>query len=369
LARDLPDPLFIQYDLRGTLQNQEAAMVKAIVEYPSDVLTQETEDQLVAQFLAQFRVDPPVLTEGAISVTADEHEVDVSGDFDRDVWDRSEPHYVPGVRVTYYVPFTGDPDYFKCQPSTHSFNPPRADIVGHDLEFRYDRADGNVAATKTAFESELVKVRQHLGWVANDIAAFNASLPAKIASKVQDRRARLERTKGELQSLGVLVRQTTRARATSPGAPTGASRAVVPSAATYDVSLSFAGEERDYVERVAELLKQKGVSVFYDKFEKATLWGKNLIDYLADIYQHRSRFVVMFISKHYVAKAFPTHERQHAQARGLVVRDEYILPARFDDTEVPGLAPTISYADLRKVSPDELVGLILVKLGRRGGTA
>ena len=44
----------------------------------------------------------------------------------------------------------------------------------------------------------------------------------------------------------------------------------------YHVPLSFAGEDRAYVEKVATLLVSEGVSVFYDKFEEATLWGKNL---------------------------------------------------------------------------------------------
>jgi hypothetical protein len=44
----------------------------------------------------------------------------------------------------------------------------------------------------------------------------------------------------------------------------------------YEVVLSFAGEEREYVEEVAQILAASGVLVFYDKFERATLWGKDL---------------------------------------------------------------------------------------------
>lgn len=47
-------------------------------------------------------------------------------------------------------------------------------------------------------------------------------------------------------------------------------------AAHYDVALSFAGEDRKYVHRVAEALAEKGVKVFYDNFEEADLWGKYL---------------------------------------------------------------------------------------------
>lgn len=54
---------------------------------------------------------------------------------------------------------------------------------------------------------------------------------------------------------------------------------------TYDVALSFAGEDRVYVERIANLLIEQGIKVFYDKFETANLWGKDLYQYLSDIYR------------------------------------------------------------------------------------
>ena len=152
-----------------------------------------------------------------------------------------------------------------------------------------------------------------------------------------------------------------------PSAATEVVRVSAPSlrpTTRYDVALSFAGENRAYVEEVATGLRTAAVSVFYDAFEKADLWGKNLIDHLADVYQNRSRYVVMFISQHYVEKAWTKHERQHAQERALIAKEEYILPARFDDTPVPGMTATVSYVDLRTTTATELVNLILAKLGR-----
>ena len=92
------------------------------------------------------------------------------------------------------------------------------------------------------------------------------------------------------------------------------------------------------------------------------MWGKNLVDHLADIYSKRARYVVMFISKEYVEKTWTNHERQHAQGRSLVAKEEYILPARFDDTEVPGMTNTVAHQDLRNTSPEELVRLITAKV-------
>jgi hypothetical protein len=76
---------------------------------------------------------------------------------------------------------------------------------------------------------------------------------------------------------------------------------------------------------------------------------------------------VMFVSQHYVKKPWPKHERTHAQARALLAQEEYILPARFDDTEIPGVPHTIGYVDLRAKSPEELGEMIVRKLGRRPG--
>ena len=78
----------------------------------------------------------------------------------------------------------------------------------------------------------------------------------------------------------------------------------------YDVALAFAGEQRAYVEDVAHSLRDAGASVFYDKF--ADLWGKDLTVELEQVYRSGSRYVVIFVSKEYVEKAWPNEERQHA---------------------------------------------------------
>ena len=48
----------------------------------------------------------------------------------------------------------------------------------------------------------------------------------------------------------------------------------------YDVAFSFAGEDRQIVESLANRLKQQNVSVFYDRDKQAQTWGENLQEYL-----------------------------------------------------------------------------------------
>jgi hypothetical protein len=133
----------------------------------------------------------------------------------------------------------------------------------------------------------------------------------------------------------------------------------------YQVALSFAGEDRDYVDAVASYLKREAIRVFYDRFEDVELWGKNLVDHLGDVYASKSRFVVMFVSKHYADKAWPNYERQQAQAKAIRQTTEFILPVRFDDTQIPGLPASVAYLDARSLKPEEIAARILKKLGPR----
>jgi TIR domain len=133
----------------------------------------------------------------------------------------------------------------------------------------------------------------------------------------------------------------------------------------YDVALSFAGENRSYVEKVATALLKKGIRTFYDEYERVELWGKDLYAHLDDVYRNVAYYCVMFISRHYERKLWTNHERRSAQARAFRENREYVLPARFDSTAIPGVPETVGYIDLRKTKPEKLAEMIAKKLGPR----
>ena len=54
------------------------------------------------------------------------------------------------------------------------------------------------------------------------------------------------------------------------GIPQELLRAITETPKRYDIVLSFAREDRGYVEEVAELLNERGVVVFYDMYEQVT---------------------------------------------------------------------------------------------------
>ncbi len=131
----------------------------------------------------------------------------------------------------------------------------------------------------------------------------------------------------------------------------------------YQVALSFAGEQRDYVEEVARHLQSRSIAVFYDGFEEIGLWGRSGVEAFQAAFAEQSDYVVMFISEAYVAKAWPNHERRSALSRMISEKDEYILPVRFDDTRVPGLPTDIIYESAQRRTPAQLATMIAQKLG------
>src|SRR5262249_12434990 len=137
-----------------------------------------------------------------------------------------------------------------------------------------------------------------------------------------------------------------------------------PSDIHYDVALSYAGEDRGYARALATALRSRGVSVFYDEELKAALWGKNLYDYLSDLYQNRATYVVVFLSRHYT-KAWTNLERRAMQARALQAQEEYILPIRIDDTSAEGILPTVAYLDWPPENADSVANTLTKKLRER----
>ena len=131
----------------------------------------------------------------------------------------------------------------------------------------------------------------------------------------------------------------------------------------YQVALSFAGEQRGYVEEVARCLQERSIAVFYDGFEKVTLWGQNATEAFHEAFAQQADYVVMFISQAYVDKAWPRHERRSALSRAVQEQSEYVLPVRFDDTSVPGLQEDAIFLRAEEHTPAQLAATIAEKLG------
>jgi hypothetical protein len=358
------DYLFNKYDMRLVIEGLIDKFTKQIDALPAEALSADRETGTLASLEKEHTIYPLVLFPEKTTIDQHEAQVDVRNDPMRFVIDRSRPALVPGFTVTYFVPYTGDKWLWETRSSQFTLNPPSAKVTDSEVVLEYTLPGSDIAPTKGYYDRAVTTIQEWIGFQKGQIDTYNAQLRQKMVSLISSRRNRLQSVIQQAEALGFPAKKKTEPIAEKPpsGDKTKRPSSSGGSSRTYQVALSFAGEDRDYVEKVASKLKEMKISVFYDKFEEANLWGTNLLDYLSNVYGKQSRFVVMFISKHYAIKAWPTVERQSIQARAIRENRIVVLPARFDDTELPGLPSTVAYVDLRAKTPDELAEAIAKKL-------
>lgn len=131
---------------------------------------------------------------------------------------------------------------------------------------------------------------------------------------------------------------------------------------SYDVALSFAGEQREYARQVANSLVSSGLRVFFDEFFEAEIWGKDLGDFLDEVYRKKSRYIIIFVSKEYRDKKWTDHERKSALAAALESENEKVLPIQIDGAELNGIRSTTAYLRAADRSPEEIAGLVIAKI-------
>ena len=128
----------------------------------------------------------------------------------------------------------------------------------------------------------------------------------------------------------------------------------------FDVSLSFPGEVRAYVESVAaELEREIGPnSYFYDNNYKSQLARPSLDTLLQDIYKNRSKLIVIFLCKKYQEKKWCGIEFRAIKEIIMERKDKKIMFIKMDDGKVQGVFKTDVYIDGRNFTPKEIANFI-----------
>lgn len=131
----------------------------------------------------------------------------------------------------------------------------------------------------------------------------------------------------------------------------------------YDFAISFAGEVRETAEKIAKLLMEKNIRVFYDKFFEGKMLGKKLTTYFQQTFGEDAKYVIILISKEYPLKNWTNWELSIARDEARNRKEEFILPIRLDDTKILGIHEDIGFIDMQEKSIEEAVDILLEKLG------
>jgi hypothetical protein len=200
--------LFSKYSIFGVIQGQTEALKKKIQEINPAVLLNASEQDLVDALMEEFRLNVPVVKDSELYIAdSGEAQVDVSRDPMRLFLDRSRPFYIPGNKIVIAAPFDGDAEFFRIQPQSHTLNPPRGEIVDHEIHLTYISTDQKPEVIKQQYEAALHLIRENLTWLRESTSQFNSQLEGQIRSQLKARKDRLLADAGMTAALGLPMKK------------------------------------------------------------------------------------------------------------------------------------------------------------------
>jgi hypothetical protein len=199
--------LFRDYDLREEMESRRQQIAREITSLNANYILNANVEELCAYFENKYRYEVPVLNIDEISFEQQEVDVDVSQDFNRAIFNRTEPFYLKGTAITFIVPFQGDGDLLRCRPSAFTTVRPLGEVGNSEVRFEYRSTDHAAERIKSAFEQNLREVQQYLGFVRENTDQFNQTFMREIRQSIEDRRQKLLKDQGLAASLAFPMRK------------------------------------------------------------------------------------------------------------------------------------------------------------------
>jgi hypothetical protein len=214
LARGSKDLLFCSVDWHSVETNARNLISQEVGGYHPDKLLNTSDDALIAYFVEKFTLEIPVIDHDGIVADQQETQIDVRRDPSRYILDPSRPFYVAGTRIEVEVPFSGDGQFFKVQPTTFSLSPPRGEVKGNKLLLKVEGTNLSGEAVKHQIDRTLAEIEASLNYLRNSASTFNASIAAQAQSQIAGRKEKLLRDRNVVASLGFAMKPRDAASAT-----------------------------------------------------------------------------------------------------------------------------------------------------------
>lgn len=132
----------------------------------------------------------------------------------------------------------------------------------------------------------------------------------------------------------------------------------------FRVALSFPGEHRDRVEKIAEALAATlgRNAILYDRWWAAEFNRLNLLVYLSALYHDESDLIAVFLCKEYNEKQWCGLEWRACLDLIKTRSDVRLMFFRLDDAEIPGLYSIDGYQNINSMTDAEVAAAILSQL-------
>src|ERR1017187_5391357 len=132
----------------------------------------------------------------------------------------------------------------------------------------------------------------------------------------------------------------------------------------FSVAISFAGEKRGFVDKVAALLAERLAenAVLYDKFHEAELARPRLGDYLSELYQNQTDLVVAILAPDYSKNKWCGLELEPILKLASKKVSNRVMLCRFGHAKPKALYGTAGFLELDHLLPKQMTRLVLDRL-------
>lgn len=195
----MTDLLFYGKYLSDALRAQGQKMRDEINSLDENRILNTSEEDLCFYFVEKYKVEALQIDESQIKIDYGDARVNLK--------DYGHIVSLTGTRVTFYIPFSGDPGLFRLQPSTFSLNPPRGKVKGRKIEMIYERTTTEAERIKGEFESELTRLKNYLQCIEQDVTPFNSSIRETASQGIKVRREKILRDRDLVKNIGYPLRR------------------------------------------------------------------------------------------------------------------------------------------------------------------
>ena len=197
-------------DTFSTFQNLIEKVKAEIKGLENEYVLKASVTELEKYFLDEAMIEPIILHADKYYIENQSGtQIDVSHDFNRAVFP-GERAVVPGTRVDIAIPYEGNSDLWKIQPSTFTLSgypeiEVRTDIILLTFSFPDDSADSK--RLKSQIESQVESLADAVNYLKRDVETHNNSIPNIIKTAIENKRQKALAATNAVANLGIPIRQ------------------------------------------------------------------------------------------------------------------------------------------------------------------
>lgn len=199
--------LFNDVDWFAVERSQRERMLSEIDSIEGNRLLNTSVDDLCAYFANTYSIDVPVLDEEGITADQQEVQIDVSRDPMRAIRDRSRPFHIAGTVVRITLPFKGEAEAFRIQPTTYTLNPPRAIVADGSITLSIEGTQLDAEQVRHAIDRELGSIKSSLSTLRENARTLNTQLPKLARERIERRRDKLLKDQNLVAALGFPLKE------------------------------------------------------------------------------------------------------------------------------------------------------------------